>query len=761
MPISLPLDTDLRDGQRDGTEPSPFLYYDYYYDQRSPGSRTKSRRYETDGNGLDSISTRRKTSRVRLSRGTRPLDEIDVRYLVRRRGGIRFKYVKGVVSLVNKLSKRQTRFLKSASLRRDADIRMISLYPNRLSHRQWTVAYVELREAKQHKNGIPDRALIPTIRKNDLELLELIKKDCFGTFREVWEKMPRLLKASHWQRLAFWLLLNSPELAMGFLLVTASCAVRPDFKILNGYVTLLHTYHYNTVVNWKSGTHDYASVLQICRDPENWPVLTLPQKAVRRYLNRTDYHGLVRAFRMVFNRETYLVAQTLLCFMFRFTEFGDITRALVALRFTLNLKQPGFGVNSEGVMRHCNKLLTLDSVEDNDNKGRNFRILPQLLELGVRPDQTMMNIVLSNAFRTGDPQLGLDILQYMKDQGHEFDSYTYVALLCDAVAREDRERVGELVREYNQKGDWRKDKYIASKVFHAQYVFTTKNMSPDSDPSELFYGMLDLYNELHDIAPLKELSIIPVNYNPPQEFPKSPPSLMALYIMIATYFRCQKSIPLVRQIYAGFRELVQAGHPIIAPLAESDHTYNEFLLAYRHDPRALQYCVQLVEDMLQPLKQEGGPQEGRRMIKHTKPTVLTWSILLSAFTFNKQPVAAEKVKEMMRKQNVKFNHYTWNIIVNGYANAQDVSETARSIKLMEQHGYPIDAHTLKCLRYLHDPERVWIALEDLDHKAAEEEEMKATTAAAPQEDSSQARELKTSGAAPQKRFPHACELVLD
>lgn len=643
------------------------------------------------------------------------------------RGGCKLGLVNSVVSRVNNQILRQNRFVTPEAVRLDAMLRLNSLYPRMLGHRQWWAAFCEIREAKL--NGqVMNLAVIPKLNEEGLALLELIKTDCQGKFREAWEALPRAGKASHWQRLTFWLLLNAPDLSLEFLLVTTGGMDKPDFQMLVDCVWYLEKFYYDVLSTWEKGSHTYESVVQTCLDPKTWPILRLPQKGIRLYLRRSGHAAVVSAFKIVCERQIEMTTETALYFMNRFTEFGDIDMALEAFRFALKLKQPGFSLDSLGVMRHCCKLLTLDTVQDGSG-GRNFRILPQLLEMGVRPDRDMMNLVLSNAFRTGNPVLGLDMLEFMKSQDYDLDSYTYVALLCDAVDREDRVRVGELVREIEGKGDLRRHKYIASKIFHAHYVFTAKRMDSGAEPSEVFYSMLDMYNELHDITPLKELLIIPPNYTPPSGGANTPPSLVALYIMIATYFRCQKRISLVRQVYERFRTLVMEGHEIIAPLAETDHTYNEFLVAYRDDPRALQYCVELVEDMLQSPPPVGLDSHGKKKVfAHVKPTVRTWTILLSAFTFNRQPLAAEKVKEMMAKQSIKYNQVTWNIIVNGYANAQNVPETAKAIKMMEDQGFPIDEYAMKSLRYLRDPERLWVALEELDEKAAQEASLESTPA---------------------------------
>ena len=616
-------------------------------------------------------------------------------------------------------------------LENDAVIRMASLHNRSLGHSQWIEAFWAVRRAKE-KDSEVEESVLPQLTDNGLFLLKLIENDFEKGFCVAWETLPRHEKAEHWKSLALWLIRNSPRLALEFLSVTARGSERANFSMVSDCMNYLGRYHREELADGQDGSRTFQSFIETCLDPELWPVLNLAQAGARLYVQSASYDAVCRAFDIVRERGIVISAETALCFMYRFTEFNDVDRSLDALRFIPRIEQPGFEVNSEGVIRHCCKLLTLDSVEEVDGV-RNFRILPRILEMGIVPSQIMMNVVLSNALQTGDPQLGLDVLDFMKSQGHEFDSYTYVALLCDAVAREDRGRVVELVHEMEKTRDWRLQTHIASKVMHAHFVFEAKRMDPNANPTDIFYSMLRVYNELHDLKSLKELGIIPQNFQMPStrpsDRPKIPPSPMAIYMMIATYFRCQRRIAIVRLVYKSFRDLVAAGHEYIAPLAETDHTYNEFLMAYRNDARGLQDSIHVVEDMLRPyppMKIHHADGE-ERDLKHVQPTVRTWTILLSVFTFNRQPRAAEKVKEMMEKRSVKYNQATWNIIVNSFVNMQDIPKAAESIKTMETEGFKIDTYLMNSLRYLHEPERLWIALEELDEIAEQEARLLKTT----------------------------------
>lgn len=628
--------------------------------------------------------------------------------------GRNIRYAPEVLRRLNAEIKAKDRFLNSKSTYLATVVKSNSLYSRELGLDQWQAAYGEIYKAKHYQREVSNRAVIPALKEDGQALLEAIQTDCLGKFRDAWQAMSRRDKAACWQRLAFWLMQNDPKLMMEFLLVTTESEEKPDFTMVADCFLYLDRFYYaDWLKDWKSGIHTYESLIEASLNPRDWPILSLPQKGVRLYIQRASHEGVSFALETVRGRSIEMTPETALCFMWRFTEFGDVDQALKSLGFIPILKNPEFTLNSEGVLRHCCKLLTLDRVQDGEN-GRNFKILPQLLKMGVRPDRDMMNLVLANAYKTGDSQLGTDMLQFMTNHDYDFDSYTYLTLLTEAVKRGDRGRVDNLIRQLEGEKDLRNNPYITNKIFHSHYVFTAKNMDADSDPSGVFYSMLDMYNTLHDITPLKDLLIIPQQYTPRAGGSNTPPTPIALYIMIATYFRCQNRLTTVELIYKRFQELVQQGHPSIAPLAETDHTYNEFLIAMRGNPDALRSCVRLVEDML-------------RSSKSPKPSVRTWTILLSAFIFNRQPAAADTIMQMMAKHQVEYDQATWNTIISGHVNAQNVQDTAATIKAMEEQGFTIDPYTMKSLRYLRDPERLWVAIDELDKKFPEESSQQMTS----------------------------------
>lgn len=586
-----------------------------------------------------------------------------------------------------------------------------SLHAHQLSLSQWKTGYQEIFRANFYGREV-QRDLVPGLNETSKSFLEMLQTSSPDVFQDAWGSLDRRNKAASWQGLALWLLENDAKLLLSFLLITTRFEDKPSFRVIGDCLRFVEKFHCNAwLKKGEVNAQTFQNVIEACLHPDDWPIINPPEKHLWLFIRKSGQDSVNLAFQRVQDEKREISGGTLLCFVRRFTEFGDIDRALKALVYIPKLRNIEFTMQSEGVTRHVCKLLTLDTIEDGPD-GRNFRILPQLLEMGVKPDRDMMNIVLSNAAKIGDHQLLTDILKFMKDHQHQLDSHTYLVLLEDALAREDRGAIDLLVQEIETVETLRTNPYLASKIFHSHYLFKVKHMDPDADKSNLLFSMLDMYNRLYDIKPLEDLLIVPPHYTARSKGVEKP-STVILYIALATYLRCTPDISKTRRIYSRFQELLREGDPVIASMAESDHAYNAFLSALRHNRRTLQTCVQIVEDMLHPTPEVNRNGE---IIDHVKPTTRTWTLLLCAFIFNRQFAGAEKIREMMSKHNIEYSDVTWNTIVNGYANMPDVSQTAKSIKAMEQAGFPIDSHTMKPLRYLRDPEALWAAIDALDRQ---------------------------------------------
>lgn len=555
-----------------------------------------------------------------------------------------------------------------------------------------------------------------TIDTGTHQLFNTLKEKGLEGFQELWGAYGEHAKGRQWPLVALYILRNCPVLIPDFLIGTNS-APYPPFSMVSDCMLYLHYHHKEVDPNARQ-----AALLQ-CMDPERWPVVLLPQRGVRMYVMHAGQQNAYRAMDIMRLRDSQVSAYTLLAFMNVCTRAGDVDRALECLRaIALAEDGQGLSMNSEAILRHCCKLLELDEVVD--EKGvRNFKILPQVLKLGVTPCLEMMNVVLSNAFDTGDPHLGLDMLEYMKEQGMAFSSYTYVILLTDAVARHDRDRVDALLQDINLHPELKDNRFIASKVFHSHYVFGAKDAYRSDNPGRHLMDLLDVYCRYYDPTPLKDLGIIPERFNTMDIPQEEQPSKIVLMIMIAAYLRCNPRHVATMRLYKRFRELVAQRHPIIAPLVQLPQVYNEFVISFRPYGADLKDCVSIVENMIcaEPFEIDD------TVIYPAKPNDYTWNTLMSVFVAHRDVDGVASVREIMQQSGVKFSEVTWATIINGTVRSQDIPSTVAALKEMDETGFAPDNFTVKALRLAHDPERLQAAIEALDKETEKlvEEEIKA------------------------------------
>ena len=625
------------------------------------------------------------------------------------------------VHQVNQDTKDLQTFLRPRSLYVDVAIRATSLYMDEKRQISWKRSINQLVE-RLRRGDRRQTAIQPFLPylPDAAYLVRALQANCFRTFEKEWERLSRDKKFELWTYLALWTLQCVPYRLPWFLLATVPRKYKPNCNMVADCFWVFERFYSWRYREMDYGGLPYASIVQKCLSPRDWPIVNTPQSAVRLYTRRTDHEGLCYALKLLKEREFYITPRWLLGIVVRFVEFGDADRALEAFKWLTHIDYP---LTRRDARLHCAKILTLDAVEDGPN-GRNFRLLPKLLEMGVRPDRPMMNVVLNNAAKTGDPQLGRDVLKFIRGQNFPLDAHTYSIALTNAVACADLEHVEILIREVNRYPEIRDNPYVTSKIMHAHFALTVKRKGNSAESNNVFFDVLDIYTRLYDITPLKELFILPPDYKPTRESANNPPSLMALYIVIATFFRLQRRSTNIERIYAQYRSLVLRGHPVIAPLAETDHTYNEFLVALRSYPHSLRLSVRILEDMMRShdkIKLRDPKDHYAKYVTHVKPGNRTWTIIMSTFFWNKQPYAAEKIREMMNKHNIKFNQVSWNTIVNGYANAQRIYETAEAIRTMEAQGFQIDDYTVKSLSYLHNQEQLWKVMEEFEQAEGEKE----------------------------------------
>jgi hypothetical protein len=453
---------------------------------------------------------------------------------------------------------------------------------------------------KMHKSKMRTKAKWKLLEAADWETTAGWARNVTGqgeklsSYYLAWRSVPIEERGEQWPNIALWLLLNSPKEALLFLRATDH-SPGPTFKMVAQCLQHL-VQHNQDMLGLPRGAHlpapRYLRYFSYCLGPDKWPAKNTPQVGLSLYLSTRKDSEVASAFeRMVHENKATVKSRLALFFVDRLVRSGHVDYALQALRIAW-LEEKERTPRYHGlVLERCKNLLALDEIIEIDGEYK-FRILSEMIEMGIIPNRDMYNVTMENAVRLGEPGLAFDIYKFMLSRGRRPNAHTFVVLLEDSIQRRDIEMTQYILRQITDDRDIDKPGYVVSKVLHAIHCFEME--APENpepwERSDRFCDMLQIYRRFHDEGPLIDLGIMnPDNESPEQTdtCERTPPSPHTLTVMISAYVRSQTETNLIRELVSRFNQLVSEGHRHIAPLAETDHVYNALLMGMRPHPSML------------------------------------------------------------------------------------------------------------------------------------------------------------------------------
>ncbi|KKY35209.1 putative pentatricopeptide repeat protein [Diaporthe ampelina] len=96
------------------------------------------------------------------------------------------------------------------------------------------------------------------------------------------------------------------------------------------------------------------------------------------------------------------------------------------------------------------------------------------------------------------------------------------------------------------------------------------------------------------------------------------------------------------------------------------------------------------------------PGGARPPIRHPRPSVHTWSILIKAFMSNRRNNEAEHILKLMQVHGVKPNIVTWNTLAAEYARLGNTKQAVEAMRRLEAAGFKSDEWTMRAFSYISD-----------------------------------------------------------
>lgn len=370
----------------------------------------------------------------------------------------------------------------------------------------------------------------------------------------------------------------------------------------------------------------FNAALSENRSRERWPDLVMKRRHLDLFLEEaSDSEGrqLLDDFRAAYSEPS---RSAILRFMDFFTKGGNVEYALDCLR---SLGEARLAASDWQVLSRCTNLLKLDTVQKIGST-HNFRILPRMLQIGVKPNLIIHNIVMKNAFQADMSGVGWDLFHYMQKQGLPTSPRTYLALLKDAFLQQSTSRLYELFSTIHQRSDLFQNGHIVAYTLNiVRLVSYQKRLSP----AETFSNMLPMYTRAFDIEPLKRLGLLVDDEGLHADANLPPPDPRTLAFTVWSYILCQREPYVVNTLWRRLQKLVQADDPLIVGMSQHDVVYNAFAIFHARTASGLSRCLAVLQYMMDT--------------GYCEPTARTWAILLLAFTRHGRFDAAEKLKGMM------------------------------------------------------------------------------------------------------------------
>ncbi|KAK2798366.1 hypothetical protein FQN51_007766 [Onygenales sp. PD_10] len=579
-------------------------------------------------------------------------------------------------------------------------LRSRTLYPTRRVHPHWDSNFSTLWQSQWNEG---EEYSVWSMMKLDrwkaglaMDWFHEVRRESteVSLLRARWAKLDAAKAGGWWPIISLWCLIHSPRSALDFIEATNNY---PSQSVNMTWDCLLYldAFHYDSLTSTKKHKQRYETILYECLKPTQSSLGSNFCRAIRRLLKRSTPQFVRFVLSEVVRQKISVPVGTVVYFMAFFTKQRDVDNAIRALRLLQYSPTPNIFSHPK-IMQHCCKLLTLEHVTES-NGIRHFTVFPQILRIGVKPNLDFLNAAFHNALKHDMPEAVADALRQIGEQGYTPDSYTYICLLEDALRRRDVHHFGIVLREIEADESLWKNHHITSKVLHLLYALSSETGNTNEKNSTIVGRMLRVYQRTHDIAPLVDLGLS--SQQPSTLSTATQPSPHALVIMIAAFLRLHTRPSAVCKVFDRFVQLCREGHPSISPLAESDYIYNVFLMAFLQYPGLrIQNCAMVLDTMLQPLPDTAVLEaESNRPLIQARPTAQTWTIFLSAFIYEGQPEAAERVQAIMQKQGIKFNHVTWTTAIHGFASHQMLRETAAAVQAMVNDDCVPNEHTIKAV----------------------------------------------------------------
>lgn len=347
----------------------------------------------------------------------------------------------------------------------------------------------------------------------------------------------------------------------------------------------------------------------------------------------------------------------LLVMVDHFIKQGDAERAIELLsRIPVDQRERFKQV----ILDRLRNLIRLDVVEDSGT-GRNFKILPRLMEIGMPLDANVHNRVLQQAISLRLLNVAWEVFRFMEAEDIYVDARSHLMLLRDSFDRQDRDKLDKILSAIHQREDLYKDPYLVAYTMHIVRIVC--RFDRKLPPDVCFAHILAIYDRAYNRAPLVKLGLadpLPADESSVSYLPEPRPA--ALGFTVWAYVLCQSEEKPVSRLWHWIAHLIQHKDESICEAAKHDVLYNGFVSFYSRQLSTLRKGLEVVEEMME--------------LGLCMPSQRTWSEVLCGFLRHGEEEAAEKIWRTMLARGVLPSGEDWSFLLRQY----DKSRLSRLVR---------------------------------------------------------------------------------
>ena len=285
----------------------------------------------------------------------------------------------------------------------------------------------------------------------------------------------------------------------------------------------------------------------------------------------------------------------------------------------------------EHVVDRCVFLLNLDTVEADESSG-SFRILPKLLEMGVKLGTPLLNRIMTNATRGGASIVTWDVFRFMQSRGFATDADSFYTLLWDAHTHRNTEGIEEVMTNIYARKDLSSSPWLMVSALFVLRSIGEENQLP---PSEIVSSLLSMYTLSFSLKPLRHLRIVNAEADGRLNADDAiEPDTNTLSDVIRSYVLAQKTPAIVDSLLNWVEYLRSQGDELAINITADRRFYDGFIFFYARMNDTIPKCLEVLQTMID---------------RDVSTSNNTWQLLLSRLVKHGRHQAASDLHRVMQR----------------------------------------------------------------------------------------------------------------